>query len=93
MIKILKVIKNDGKLVDYKPEKIFDACISAGASKGVADKVSKLVTREIQLIESDKLRDIVLNKLKELDKDVANNWIKYDLENAHVNSKQLIKLY
>ena len=31
-----KVVKKDGSIVEFEPEKIYNACVSAGASEDIA---------------------------------------------------------
>jgi len=38
------------------------------------------------------IRNIILKNLKELDNDIANNWIKYDIEHAQVKNNRILKL-
>ena len=78
----IKVIKKDGSLVEFDPKKIYNACISAGASEEIADKVTKLVVEDLHKVKSKDVREKALNRLKELDKDAADNWIKYDIEHT-----------
>ena len=78
----IKVIKKDGKVVEFKPKKIFKACKAAGTSKEIADKVTKLVVEDLHKIKSKTIREKTLERLKELDKDAADNWIKHDIEHT-----------
>lgn len=75
----LKVIKKDGKIVDFDKEKIIEACKSAGASDDVAEKVAKKVTEELPKIKSSKIRELALKELEKLDPEASKSWIQYDI--------------
>ena len=79
MEKILKVIKKDGKIVDFDKQKIVEACKNAGASKEVAEKVADKVTEELPKIKSSKIRELTLKELEKLDSEAAKAWIQYDI--------------
>jgi len=78
----IKVVKKDGSIVDFNPKKIFNACKSAGATKEIAEKVTDLVVEDLHKIKSKTIREKTLTILKELDKDAADNWIKFDIEHT-----------
>jgi transcriptional regulator NrdR family protein len=76
----LKIIKKDGSIEEFDPKKIFYSCLSAGASEEVAKKVVDWIITDLHHVESKMIRRKVLEKLRDLDKEVANNWIKYDIQ-------------
>lgn len=91
-MKKFKVRKKDGSLVDFEPKKIHDACISAGASEDLAIKVLDSVMKDIYIIDSTRIREIILKNLREFDNDIADNWIKYDIEHGQVKNNRILKL-
>ncbi|MBD3339200.1 MAG: hypothetical protein GF353_08820 [Candidatus Lokiarchaeota archaeon] len=78
----LKVIKKNGKKVNYDPKRIVEACISAGAEKKIAREVAEKVTNKFINIPTDEVRRLTIQELKKLDSEAADSWIKYDLEHA-----------
>lgn len=91
-MKELKVIKKNGRVVDFKPKKIYKACRLAGASDKVAKRVASSVVNDLHKIKTKTIRAKTLEKLRELDKEVADNWLKYDIEHAKANEKTILKL-
>lgn len=87
----IKVVKKDGSVVEFNREKIYDACVSAGASKEIAEKVTNSVVEDIHQIKSKTIREKTLKRLKELDKDAADNWIKFDIEHTKYKEDSNIK--
>ncbi len=75
----LKIIKKNGDLVDFDPDKIYEAVRAAGGSDEVAEKIKKYIIEELPKIESSKIRELVLEKLEKYDPDAYDSWIKYDL--------------
>jgi transcriptional regulator NrdR family protein len=75
----LKIIKKNGDLVDFNPDKIYEAVIAAGGSEEVAEKVKNYISEELPKIESSKIRELVLEKLEKYDSEAYDSWIKYDL--------------
>ena len=86
-----KVIKKDGSLVDFKPKKIYQACKSAGTTDEIAQKVTNLLVEDLHKIKSKTIREKTLNILKDLDKDAADNWIKYDIEHTKYENHSRLK--
>ena len=78
----IKIIKRDGRIEDFNPKKIYNACISAGASEEITKKVVDSVIKDLHQFKTEMIRKKVLDKLKEFDKDVAYNWIKYDIQHT-----------
>jgi len=87
----IKLVKKDGSVVDFDPKKIFDACKSAGASKEIAEKVTNLVIEDLHKFKTKTIREKTLKRLKELDNDAADNWIKYDIEHTKYKTHGNIK--
>jgi transcriptional regulator NrdR family protein len=75
----IKIIKKNGDLVDFDPDKIYNAVIAAGGSEEVAEKIRKYIIEELPKIESSKIRELVLQKLEKYDPEAYDSWIKYDL--------------
>jgi transcriptional regulator NrdR family protein len=75
----LKIIKKNGDLVDFDPDKIYEAVRAAGGSDEVAEKIKKYIIEELPKIESSKIRELVLEKLEKYDPDAYDSWIKYGL--------------
>jgi len=75
------VIKNSGEKEEFKPEKIMRTCIAAGASKKVADKIIKIISKKIYNgITTKKLLKMVIDLLeKEKYQHVA---ARYDSKNS-----------
>jgi transcriptional regulator NrdR family protein len=88
----IEVIKKDGTVVEFDKKKIFDACKSAGATDEIAEKVTNLVVNDLHKIQSKTIREKTLKRLKELDKQVAENWLKFDIENTKYGPEKSIKL-
>ncbi len=87
----LKVVKRDGSIVDFDAKKVYDACISAGATKKIAEEVMNSVVEDLHHIKSETIRRRILKRLKKLDKEVADNLIKYDIEHPRYNEDEFLK--
>ena len=87
-----KVLKKDGSIVEFDPKKIYNACISAGASEDIAQIVLNKVIEDLYIISSERLREIALKNLRKLDSNVADNWIKYDIEHGQIKNDIILKL-
>jgi transcriptional regulator NrdR family protein len=79
---LTKVRKRNGKEEDFSKMKIVSALIKAGSSVELADKIaeeceSKFRGREY--VESSEIREFILSKLKEVEKDSYENWLRFDL--------------
>lgn len=75
----IKIIKKKGDLVDFDPEKVYEAVKAAGASDEVAKKTMEYIKDEVGKIESSKIRELVLERLEKLDPEAYKAWIKFDL--------------
>jgi len=88
----IKVIKKNGDIVEFEPQKVYDACKSAGASDKIARDVTDAVVEELHAIKSEKIRRLTLEKLKEVDKETADNWIKYDIQHGRHKEESFLNL-
>jgi transcriptional regulator NrdR family protein len=75
----LKVKKKNGSLEDYDPEKIIEACKSAGADEEVAERIAEEVSKELPKIPSSKIRRLILEKLNSISPEVGNSMKKFDI--------------
>ncbi|TXT59879.1 MAG: hypothetical protein BAJALOKI2v1_160051 [Promethearchaeota archaeon] len=75
----LKVKKKDGTVEEFNPQKIIEACLAAGASEEVAERIAEEVSEELPKIPSSKIRRLVLEKLGTLQPEVADSMKKFDI--------------
>ena len=78
----MKVLKRKGDIEDYDESKIVRVVSAAGLPDEEAKKLGADVTKEInglkvETISSLQIRDIVIEKLKEVDQRVADLFIWY----------------
>jgi transcriptional regulator NrdR family protein len=76
---MIKVIKKDGSLQDYKESKIVKACIGAGSPLPISKAVAKMVSEKVKgktKIKSSEIKAMVFAIFNKLGK-VPSNWIKF----------------
>jgi transcriptional regulator NrdR family protein len=78
----IKVVKKDGSVVDFDPKKIINACKSSTTKLVTFSAISFVAPADLHKIKSKTIREKTLTILKQLDKNAADNWIKYDIEHT-----------
>lgn len=78
----IKVVKRDGKIEKYNPEKIIRVVMAAGLTKAQAQELAKKVTSWVKLLKdksipSLRIRDKVIQEIQKSDKYSANAFIWY----------------
>lgn len=74
----ISVVKKDGHLETFQPEKIARACMSAGAPKETAEKIAEEVQRSAyDRIPTSEVRRMVLDRLKAESPAAAEAFEKY----------------
>ncbi|MBD3226592.1 MAG: hypothetical protein GF329_00255 [Candidatus Lokiarchaeota archaeon] len=74
----LKVIKRDGREVQFNPDKIIQSCGKVGLSEEIANKITKEITKELSNITTADIRDLIIDKLKNRDRETLESWKKYE---------------
>ncbi|KKQ52714.1 hypothetical protein A2865_01760 [Candidatus Woesebacteria bacterium RIFCSPHIGHO2_01_FULL_39_17] len=79
----IKVVKRNGKLEAYNPEKIIRVLKAAGldqvASLKLTERISTwLLEREKPQVTSLQIRDRVIVEIQKVDKEVAKKFISYE---------------
>jgi ribonucleoside-triphosphate reductase len=63
--KDIRVVKSDGRVEKFQPEKIIRACIRAEVPKKIAREIAKAISKEVYgLIPAKKIRKLVIRELK-----------------------------
>lgn len=86
-----KVQKRDGRLEDFQVEKLKKSIEKASQSANLEDdKISEIVEqvtnfvlesiKDLERIDTESLRTLILGKLDELQPEVSEAWRKYDRE-------------
>ena len=74
-----KVVKRDGTVEEYIPEKIIVSCIKTGASVSVAREIAAFVEAKAKVETStDEIRRFVLWLLRQKNPEWAKNWLTYE---------------
>ncbi|AKG38714.1 MAG: ATP cone domain-containing protein [Infirmifilum sp.] len=74
-----KVVKQSGKVEDFNPQKIYNACIAAGAPPEVAHEITKEAEEKIKDgASTSEIRRFVLLRLKEMAPHAHDAWVFYD---------------
>jgi transcriptional regulator NrdR family protein len=76
---MIKVVKKDGSLQDYKESKIAKACAGAGAPMPIAKAVAKIVSEKVKgknKVKSSEIKAMVFAIFKQAGK-VPSNWMKF----------------
>ncbi len=75
----MKIVKRNGRLEDFDPEKIRRACMDAGASEEVASDVASYVASRVhEGMTTDEIRRLVLSRLSAEDPAAAEAFRFYD---------------
>jgi len=89
MNKEKKVIKKSGNIEDFDPEKIKNSVFSAAKEAGYDENQSLVIAEEVlrfvldsivgvEQVDSNSLRDLILNKLDEDYPEIAQKWRDYE---------------
>lgn len=74
-----KVVKRDGTVEEFIPEKIIVSCVKAGAPVGVAREIAAFVEAKVKVETSTaEIRRFVLWLLREKNPEWEKNWLKYE---------------
>ena len=74
-----EIIKRDGSGEDFILEKIVVSCCKSGAPPEVARRIaSKIEKLEDEKIDSQRIREMVLDELREENPEWQKNWSLYD---------------
>lgn len=74
-----KVVKRSGKVEEFNAQKIYNACLSAGAPPEVALEISKEAEEKIRDgASTSEIRRFVLHRLKEMAPHAYEAWTFYD---------------
>jgi len=80
-----KVVKKDGSIVDFKKSKILNSIIAAGGDKEMANLIVDSIVEDLHLIKSGKIGQMVKEKIQNMNKKVADNWIKHSIQAVNKN--------
>ncbi len=73
------VVKKDGRLEMFQPEKIVKCCIAAGVPEKEAKKVAEEVGRHLYMnIPTNEIRKMIIKKLGKIDKKAAAAYERYE---------------
>jgi transcriptional regulator NrdR family protein len=78
---LTKVRKRDGREEEFSKMKIVSALIKAGSSVELADKIAEeceSVFGGKDYVETSEIREFVLSKLRDVDKQSYENWLRFD---------------
>ncbi len=79
----IKVTKKDGTTEKFERAKIVNACKSAGASHEIADRVGMEIQAQVEEgVTTQEIRDLTLQKLREVDPQLEASWLNYEKEKA-----------
>lgn len=79
----IKVTKKDGTTEKFERAKIVNACKSAGASHEIADRVGMEIQAQVEEgVTTQEIRDLALQKLREVDPQLEASWLNYEKEKA-----------
>lgn len=75
----MEVVKRDGALEEFMPEKIVVSCVKCGATPDVARQISKAIeTRAKDMIPTSEIRRMALEQLRQKNRQWEENWLTYD---------------
>lgn len=78
----VKVIKRDGRIEEFIPEKIVVSILKAGAPPEVARKIARKIECAFddgpESVTTVELTKFILGELKRLNEEWYRNWIAYD---------------
>jgi len=78
-VSVVKVLKKDGTLEEFIPEKIIVSCIKAGAPVGVAREIAAFVEAKAKVEPSTvEIRRFVLWLLRQKNPEWEQNWLRYE---------------
>jgi len=78
-VSVAKVLKKDGTLEEFIPEKIIVSCIKAGAPVGVAREIAAFVEAKAKVEPSTvEIRRFVLWLLRQKNPEWEQNWLRYE---------------
>ena len=74
-----QVVKKDGSIEEFMPEKIIVSCVKAGASIGIAREIAAFVEAKAKVETSTvEIRQYVLWLLRQKNPEWEKNWLKYE---------------
>ncbi len=76
---LVKIVKRDGTLEDFDPEKIYKSCVDAGAPPEIARDIVEEVSKKVHDgMTTDEIRRMVLARLSVEAPQAAEAWRFYD---------------
>lgn len=76
---MVKIVKRDGTLEEFDPEKIYKSCVDAGAPPEVARDIAEDVSKRVRDgTTTDEIRRMVLTRLSQEAPNAAEAWRFYD---------------
>ena len=75
---VLYIVKKNGELEAFRPEKIVSSCMKAGASKEMAEKIAEEVSTIAYVqIPTGEIRAAVIELLKRFDPKAAKRYTEF----------------
>lgn len=75
----MKIVKRDGRLVEFDPGRIYKVCTAAGATEEIAADVASYVAARVhEGMTTDEIRRLVASRLEEEDPIAAEAYRFYD---------------
>jgi len=76
---VVRVVKRDGTVEEFIPEKIVVSCVKAGAPVGVAREIAAFVGEKVKDETSTaEIRRFVLWMLRQKNPEWERNWLRYE---------------
>lgn len=78
---MVKVVKRDGRVEEFIPEKVVVSVLKAGAPADVARKIAKKVECSVmdrENVTAQELTRMILAELKKINEQWYRNWIIFD---------------
>ncbi|MGC9131450.1 MAG: ATP cone domain-containing protein [Pyrobaculum sp.] len=79
---MVKVVKRDGRVEEFIPEKIVVSVLKAGAPVDVARRVARKVecaVMDSENVTAKELTRLILMELKKVNEEWYRNWVVFDL--------------
>jgi transcriptional regulator NrdR family protein len=79
---MVKVVKRDGRVEEFIPEKIVVSVLKAGAPVDVARRVARKVecaVMDSENVTAKELTRLILTELKRVNEEWYKNWVVFDL--------------
>jgi len=75
----MQVVKRNGALEEFMPEKIVVSCTKAGATPDVARQISKTIqSKASDKMHTSEIRKMALEQLRQKNRRWEENWLTYD---------------